>query len=115
MTDVLNSVGITSQTIQTLYNGILQIFNLVVAIIAAMLCERLGRRLLFITSTAGMLVSFVAWTICASLIAQNPDNLAAGRAVLALIFFFYGFYDIACAFDPSRQVSSHSARVRPAF
>jgi MFS family permease len=88
LTDVLNSVGITSETIQTLYNGILQIFNMVIAVTAAMLCDKIGRRTLFLWSNTGMLISFIIWTICAAINHQNPENTAAGRAILGIIFLF---------------------------
>jgi len=91
---VFTAIGITDQTTQTLINGILQIFNLGVALIAAFLCDRAGRRVLFLSSNVGMLVFFVMQTIC---FAQNTltGSPAAGHAVIAFIFLFYGAYDIA--------------------
>ncbi|KZT56004.1 general substrate transporter [Calocera cornea HHB12733] len=91
---VFDSIGITDPTTQTLINGILQIFNLIVALIASFLCDRAGRRVLFLSSNVGMLVFFVAQTIC---FAQNAmtGSSAAGHGVIAFIFLFYGAYDIA--------------------
>lgn len=47
---ILNSVGITSVDDQTLISACLQIWNLIWAVTAAMLVDRLGRRVLFMTS-----------------------------------------------------------------
>jgi MFS family permease len=49
---ILNSVGITSVDDQTLISACLQIWNLIWAVTAALLVERLGRRLLFMTSVS---------------------------------------------------------------
>ncbi|WOO86159.1 Lactose permease [Vanrija pseudolonga] len=118
LTLILKGIGITSAGHQTLINGILQIYNWVLALLGASFVDRVGRRFLFLTSTAGMCVSFICWTICSATyaksstqfapecIAENPNNFssncvalngnkAAGNAVIAFIFLFYGFYDIA--------------------
>jgi MFS family permease len=49
---ILNSVGITSVDDQTLISACLQVWNLIWAVTAALLVERLGRRLLFMTSVS---------------------------------------------------------------
>jgi MFS family permease len=49
---ILNSVGITSVDDQTLISACLQIWNLIWAVTAAMLVDRLGRRMLFMTSVS---------------------------------------------------------------
>ncbi|EJT99118.1 hexose transporter [Dacryopinax primogenitus] len=91
---VLNSIGITNGTIQNLINGILQIYNLVVALVASSLVDRAGRRLLFLLSNSGILVFFTLQTI--GIARYNTDgSSAAGNAVIAFIFLFYGFYDLA--------------------
>lgn len=51
--DVLPPSPVTDPTIQLLINGVLNIFNFFVAIFAGLLCDRVGRRRLFITSTIG--------------------------------------------------------------
>ncbi|CAG7849304.1 SubName: Full=Related to hexose transporter protein {ECO:0000313/EMBL:CCA69468.1} [Serendipita indica DSM 11827] len=73
LTKVLDGIGITSSNDQTLVNGILAIFNFIVATGASMTVERVGRRPFFIISTA----------------------VGAGRTLLAFVFIFNGFYDIA--------------------
>ncbi|GKT81826.1 lactose permease [Colletotrichum tofieldiae] len=95
VTLVLNTIGITEVKDQTLINGLLQIFNWVIStFLGALMVDRLGRRLLFLMSTAGMLASYIAWTGLTSHFVASRDE-ATGRAVVAFIFIFYFFYDIA--------------------
>lgn len=99
----LNGVGIKSEGQQTLFNGLLQIFNWITSIIAALLIERVGRRRLFLTATAGMCITYMCWTVAAATYAKSATNLdaagnpinpnkAAGNTVLAAIFIYYLFY-----------------------
>jgi MFS family permease len=87
---------------------------MITAIGAAMLCDKFGRRPLFLWCMGGMLTTFMcatvplassiapsvseltqfhppfsAWAICGTLYGINPDNGAAGRAILGLIFIYY--------------------------
>lgn len=94
LTLVLDTIGITSSTTQTLINGFLQIFNLVFATAGAMSVDYLGRRFLFVWSAAGMLVSYVIWTACSAVFNQTGST-GAGKGVLAFIFIFMFHYDIA--------------------
>ncbi|KAJ8469926.1 hypothetical protein ONZ45_g16725 [Pleurotus djamor] len=87
---VLDSIGIL------LINGILAIWNLFWAVFAALMVERLGRRFLFITSAAGMLLSFLFQTVDSALF-QIHGSRPAGHAVIASIFLFFAFYDLAFA------------------
>lgn len=94
LTLVLNTIGITSSTTQTLINGFLQIFNLVFATVGALAVDYLGRRFLFLWSAGGMLVSYVIWTACSAVFNQT-GSVTAGRCVLGFIFIFFFHYDIA--------------------
>ncbi|GJC86115.1 lactose permease [Colletotrichum liriopes] len=95
LTLVLNTVGITKTKDQALINGLLQLFNWVAAVFAgAMMVDRIGRRKLFLTSTGGMLVCYIVWTILTSVFSNTKDD-RAGYAVVAFIFIYYFFYDIA--------------------
>lgn len=91
---VLDTIGITSSSMQTLINGFLQIFNLVFATLSALLVDFFGRRLLFLWSGIGMLISYVIWTAC-SAVFDKTGSVAAGRAVVGFIFIFFFHYDIA--------------------
>ncbi|KAK1984185.1 lactose permease [Colletotrichum cereale] len=95
LTLVLNTVGITATRDQALINGLLQLFNWIAAVFAgAMMVDRIGRRKLFLTSTGGMLVCYVVWTILTSVFSRTKDE-RAGYAVVAFIFIYFFFYDIA--------------------
>ncbi|KAL1612203.1 hypothetical protein SLS60_000427 [Paraconiothyrium brasiliense] len=95
LTLVLNTIGITETADQALINGLLQIFNWITAVGAgAMMVDRAGRRPLFLTSVAGMAVSYAIWTALTSTFIKSHDA-DAGRAVVAFIFIYYFFYNIA--------------------
>jgi MFS family permease len=97
---VLKGIGITTEFEQNLFNGILQIYNLGTAYLGALVVDRAGRRTLFLTSTAGMCITFAIWTACSAtydnsrvLDAQGETisaNKNAGNAVAAMIFIYYG-------------------------
>ena len=87
----MDTVGLTDPDLQTLINGILQIFNFFAAASAAFLVDRLGRRTLFLISGAGMLVSFVVWTACSAVFAKSA-SAAAGLTVVVFIFVYFYFY-----------------------
>ncbi|KIM83444.1 hypothetical protein PILCRDRAFT_444032 [Piloderma croceum F 1598] len=91
---VFIDIGITNPTTQLLINGILNIFNFVVAIASSLLCDKVGRRRLFLTSNIGMLLFWTLQTVCFSLYAQH-NSVPAGHAVVVMIFLYYGFYDLA--------------------
>ncbi|ETW81156.1 MFS sugar transporter [Heterobasidion irregulare TC 32-1] len=105
---VCDSVGITDPTMQLLINGVLNIWNFFVAVAAGLLCDRVGRRRLFITSTVGMLVFWIIQTICFAEYSKH-GNPATGRTVIAMIFVYYAFYDIA--FTP--LIVSYSVEILP--
>ncbi|KAL4259749.1 Major Facilitator Superfamily Sugar Transporter [Pleurotus pulmonarius] len=108
LSKVFDSIGITDPTTQLLINGILQIWNLGWALLAAALCDRLGRRLLFLTSAVGMLVFFTMQTICSAEFAIHGSH-AAAHTVIAFIFLFYASYDLA--FTP--LIISYSIEILP--
>ncbi|ORY61024.1 glucose transporter [Pseudomassariella vexata] len=91
---VLNTIGITDTPSQALINGLLQVFNWAAAIFAgALMVDRLGRRSLFLISTAGMTVSYVVWTALTSVFTSSLNH-QIGNAVVAFIFIYYLFYDM---------------------
>ncbi|EJD51331.1 general substrate transporter [Auricularia subglabra TFB-10046 SS5] len=91
---VFETIGITSVAIQNLINGILQIWNLFWALFGAAFCDRIGRRPLFLISTAGMLVFFTCQTALSAVYANTAKD-AAAHGVIAFIFLYYAAYDIA--------------------
>lgn len=95
ITLVLNTIGITKTHDQALINGLLQVFNwLIATFLGALMIDRVGRRKLFLVSTAGMLGSYIIWTaLTAHFVASKSETV--GRVVVAFIFIYYFFYDIA--------------------
>ncbi|TFK28132.1 hexose transporter [Coprinopsis marcescibilis] len=91
---VLTGIGITSPRTKTAINGGLQVFNFFIAMGAAMLIDWVGRRTLFITSNAGMLVSFWVWTLSVALY-KTKNITDAAKATVPFIFLFFFFYDLA--------------------
>jgi MFS family permease len=91
---ILDSVGVKDPGDQMLISGCLQIWNLVFAVAAASSVERLGRRPLFLTSAATMLVAFIL-VIAFSAIFEKTGNASFGLAVIPFLFIFFAGYDIA--------------------
>jgi MFS family permease len=83
---VLETVGVSSVTDQTLISAFLNVWNLLFSVGAAFSVDRLGRRPLFLASAAIMLVGF-------TLAEAGAD--ATGIAVIPFLFIFFAGYDIA--------------------
>ncbi|KAJ5193320.1 hypothetical protein N7449_009462 [Penicillium cf. viridicatum] len=94
LTLILDTVGITSTTDQTLINGFLQLWNLIMSVVGACLVDRAGRRMLFITSTVIMLFSYIFITALSGSFATTGTS-AVGIAVIPFLFVYYAGYDIA--------------------
>lgn len=88
---VFNDIGITDPTTQLLINGLLQIMNLFVAVTSSFFVERIGRRVLFMTSTIGMIITWSAQTICFRY--STLGNKSASHGVIAFIFLYYAAYE----------------------
>lgn len=107
---VFDTIGITDTTIQLMVTGcvtysrglvltsehdpfcsILAIWNLAWSVVTSFVCERLGRRFLFLASAGGMLLFFVLQTVCTARYAITQDP-AAGHAVIACIFLYSAAY-----------------------
>lgn len=113
---VLISIGITDLKDQLIINGCLMIYNFVICCTLASVVRFLKRRTMLLTCIPGMLVCFVIWTI---LSAKNQQTGFAHKplanGVLAMIFFYYLFYDIGLNGLPSLYMTetlpfSHRAK-----
>jgi MFS family permease len=91
---VLETVGITSVTDQTLISGCLQIWNLIFAVAAAACVDKLGRKFLFMTSGITMLISYIIITGLSGSFAQTGHS-GTGLAVIPFLFIYFAGYDIA--------------------
>lgn len=91
---VLSQIGIKDANTQLVLNGCLTIFNMCIATSMAFTVDKFGRRPLFLAATFGMCLAMTGWTI-ASQQYQVHSSTTAGRAVIALIFVFSFFYNLA--------------------
>lgn len=91
---ILRSVGITNPSQQSAINLGLQAWNAVCAAGGAVAAERYGRRPLWMLSTTLMLLFFALVTALSAVFAESAIQ-AAGSAVVAFLYLFYGAYDIA--------------------
>lgn len=93
---ILRSVGITADAQINGINGGLSVFNWLLAICGACLVERLGRRTLWLWSTALMLAFWCVFMgLSAAFTVGGSTISAVGSASIAFIFLFNGAYDIA--------------------
>lgn len=90
---VLQTVGIESTHHQQGINGGLQIYSWLLALCAALLAEKAGRRRLLLLSACTMLLFMVLVTAC-SAVYVSTRSVAAGYAVVVFLFLFLGGYVI---------------------
>ncbi len=108
---VLKLVGITDPAQVSGINGGLAVWNLLLAYAGSMNAERAGRRVLWLTSTIGMLFSYIVMTGLSGSFAHHSSH-AVGIAVVPVMFIYYGFYDIGwtplpCEFAAATVPRSH--------
>ena len=89
-----NSMGITSQNQKIPLNGGQTLLSLIVSIVSAFLVDRVGRRPLFLTSTIGMCLMFLAWTITSAEFEKTGNVKSTGYPQVAWIWLFGVFYSI---------------------
>ncbi|KAK3677010.1 hypothetical protein LTR78_003215 [Recurvomyces mirabilis] len=93
LSPVLKLVGITSYVQISGINGGLAVWNLFLAYAGSLNAERAGRRKLWLTSTIGMLCSYIVITGLSGSFAMTKSH-GVGLAVVPFLFIYYGFYDI---------------------
>ncbi|CAF3495262.1 unnamed protein product [Fusarium graminearum] len=78
---VLETVGVTDARERNILNGCLMIFNWLTSVASAFLTAYMKRRTQFLISVGGLF--------------NEDHNTAAGKAVIAMLFLFYFFYNLA--------------------
>jgi MFS family permease len=91
LSPALKLVGITDSTDIAGINGGLAVWSLFWAYAGAMSAERVGRRFLWITGTAGMCATYIVMTGLSGSFAANPTH-SVGLAVVPMMFIFKTFY-----------------------
>ncbi|PHH84788.1 hypothetical protein CDD83_1399 [Cordyceps sp. RAO-2017] len=94
LTQILRDTGVEADRDVTLVNGMVALWQYMVALAVAALVDRFRRRTFFLIGSAGVALTFVAWTVAAQQYLER-GSLAAGRLVLACIFLFQAFYTLA--------------------
>jgi sugar porter (SP) family MFS transporter len=94
LTQILKDTGVTADKDITLVNGMVTLWQYIVALTVTAIIDRFKRRTFFLVGSGGVVVTFVAWTIAAQQYLEK-ESLAAGRVVLACIFIFQAFYTFA--------------------
>ena len=96
---ILNSIGYTSESTQTLINALLTLWSMIWSLFFSAVVNRFGRRTLFLTSTIGCLLVYIVWT---ALQATYEKQTALGgtgspgyaKGVLSMIFLYNFFFSI---------------------
>ncbi|KFA66951.1 hypothetical protein S40285_05735 [Stachybotrys chlorohalonatus IBT 40285] len=94
LTQILQDTGVNDETDITLVNGMVTIWQYIVALSVTAVINRYKRRSFFLVGSGGVVVTFIVWTIAAQQYLER-NSIAAGRLVLACIFIFQAFYTIA--------------------
>lgn len=90
---VLENIGYTLSIERMKINIGLTVYGLVWSVVAALYSGKLRRKILFNAGFLLMCLMFIIWIILAALSEQQSfKNKAMGRANIAIIYFFYGFY-----------------------
>ncbi len=99
LSKVLATVGITEKRTQNEINLGLSCWNLVTGVTGAFLAHILPRRRQYLISYVGMTVMFACWTGASATYTNDHTNHHAAIAVVALIFIYYGFYNLIGKWD----------------
>ncbi|KAJ5457721.1 hypothetical protein N7475_009109 [Penicillium sp. IBT 31633x] len=92
---IYNGMGITEQTKKIPLNGGKTLLSLIVSVSSALFVDRVGRRPLFLVSTVGMVLMFLAWTIVSSVFERTQDVKTTGYPQVVFVWLYSAFYAIA--------------------
>lgn len=106
--EIFDSVGVKDPDAQLGINGGLTIVSLITSVTFAMLCDKFGRRKLFLVATASMLFCYTLLTILTSVYTRTA-NAGAGKGVIAMIWL----YSISYAFAWSGLLVAYTVEILP--
>ncbi|KAJ5218589.1 uncharacterized protein N7498_000688 [Penicillium cinerascens] len=92
---IYNSMGITEQNKKIPLNGGQTLLSLVVSVSSAFFVDRVGRRPLFLISTVGMVLMFLAWTVTSSVYERTQEVKTSSHPQVVFVWLFSAFYAIA--------------------
>jgi sugar porter (SP) family MFS transporter len=85
-----------------------KVLSLIVSISCALLCDRVGRRPLFLAATGGMLLCLMAATIAGSQYSKTGDT---GTGIAVIVFFW--FHGVCYAFAWSGLLIAYTVEILP--
>jgi len=85
-----------------------KVLSLIVSISCAMLCDRVGRRPLFLAATGGMLLCFMAATIAGSQYSKTENQ---GTGIAVIVFFW--MHGVCYAFAWSGLLIAYTVEILP--
>jgi len=85
-----------------------KVLSLIVSISCALLCDRIGRRPLFLAATGGMLICFMCATITGSQYSKTGDQ---GTGIAVITFFW--LHGVAYAFAWSGLLIAYTVEILP--
>ncbi|KAJ5194000.1 Major facilitator superfamily domain general substrate transporter [Penicillium cf. griseofulvum] len=94
LTQILKDTGLKSQSEITLMDGMVTLWQYVVAMFVALVVDKFCRRFFFLTGSGGVVVTFLVRTIAAQQYLEH-NSVVAVRVVITCIFFFQAFYTFA--------------------
>ncbi len=89
-----DTAGVSDPTKKLGLSGGQTALALIVSVTMAMLVDRIGRRVMFITATGGMCVTFIFWTLTAGLY-EEQGLAGAANGMIFFIWLFGIFYSLA--------------------
>ncbi|KAK4569730.1 hypothetical protein LTR86_002698 [Recurvomyces mirabilis] len=105
---VYKSAGVTSPRAGLGLDGGNKVLSLIVSITCALLCDRIGRRPLFLAATGGMLLMFMCVTICSAEYARS-GKAGVGYAIILFVWL----HGVAYAFAWSGLLVAYTVEVLP--
>lgn len=91
---VLSTIGIKERLAQQQINLSLMCWNLITGVAGSFVQHIAPRRIQWLVSYVGMTCVYASWTAASAVYADDNSNEHASRAVVALIFIYYAFYNI---------------------